>query len=177
MTEPHLRHIDPLLGTPVAEEILEIETTTKLTGELAERLVAQAAAEGKTPVDMMADIVERGLKGPSGRELQAQRAEQRDRQALEIRALRNEIADLRKRLETRADDRRVAALQRELDEMTGKLRAALQRRNERALTFAPDIEQFLKSEAHDRKMTVEVLLQVIIEAVVEDKLFAAVLDN
>jgi hypothetical protein len=158
----------------VSAGILEIETTSTLRGPLAERLVKLAAAAGKTPVDVMADIVEAGIKGATGRELQAQRAEQRDRQVLEIRALRNEIGSLRKVSEK---DRRVAALQRELDDVRSKLRIAQAVKNERALVFAPDIEQFLKSEAKARNMSVEVLLRAIIEAVVEDRLFAAVLEQ
>jgi hypothetical protein len=154
-------HIDAGLGAPVAEDVLEIETTTKLIGDLAERLISSAAAEGKTPVDMMADIVERGLR----RHAKAVNVRDGHRAAA---AAQRQIEDVRRQLQ--------AAL-RQVDDLNGKLRAAEQTRNERALTFAGDIEQFLKSEARDRKMTVELLLRAIIEAVVEDRLFAAVLDN
>ena len=171
-------HIDSRLGTPTTEEVLEIETVTKLTGPLAERLISSAASEGKTPVDMMADIVERGLRRHT--KAVATRDDRRRAASLQrvIDDLRNQIAGMHaKSLGTAGKDRRVQTLQREIDDLHAKLRKAERPPNERALTFALDIEQFLKSEARDRKMTVEMLLRAIIEAVVEDRLFTAVLDQ
>ncbi len=149
-------HIDSRRATVVPEEVIEIETVTNLTGPLAERLIKLAAIVGKEPVDALADIVERGLSPKARGGLPRRGPIQRNR----------------------SDDRRVAALQREMDELRSKLRAATQRPpDDRALRFAPDIEQFLKAEAKARNMKVEALLRAIIEAVVEDRLFAAVLDQ
>lgn len=143
------------------EEILEIETVITLKGPLAERLIKLAAVVGKTPVDIVADIVEFGL-GEQGHKFSDA--------AVQI------APPTRRRW--RADaDHRVAALQRENDDLRAKLDTATRTRNERALTFANDIEQFLKSEAKSRNMAVEALLRAIVEAVVEDRLFAAVLDQ
>lgn len=149
-------HIDSRLATVVPEEVLEIETVTKLTGRLAERLLKLAATAGKEPVDALADIVERGLSPNARAGLPRRDPIQRNR----------------------SDDRRVAALQREMDDLHSKLHAATHRPpDERALRFAPDIEQFLKAEAKARNMKVEALLRAIIEAVVDDRLFVAVLDQ
>ena len=88
----------------------------------------------------------------------------------------NILKEPRRRYQRHAhNDGRVAALQREVEELRGLLHA--RQKPPRALAFAPDIEQFLKAEAKARNMHIETLLRAIIEAVVEDRLFAAVLDK
>ena len=101
-------HIDSRLGTPITEEMLEIETVTKLTGPLAECLLSSAASEGKTPVDMMADIVERGLRRHT--KAVATRDDRRRAASLQraIDDLRNQIAGTHaKSLASAGEDRRV----------------------------------------------------------------------
>jgi hypothetical protein len=74
------------------------------------------------------------------------------------------------------NDGRVLALAAELDELRQKYDDAIRR-----LRLAPDLagatEQFLISEAKARNMTKTALVHAIIEAVVEDRLFAALLDG
>ena len=76
------------------------------------------------------------------------------------------------------NDGRVRALVAELDELRTKYDEAIAKLREAdGARFAPDIQQFLRSEAHARHMKIEALVKAIIEAVVEDKLFSAVLDG
>ena len=76
-----------------------------------------------------------------------------------------------------ANDNRVRALTAELDELRSKYDAALIRLRTDRPDFPRDVEQFLASEAKARNMTVTMLMRAIVEAVVEDNLFAALLDG
>jgi len=134
-------------------DTLEIEMTMTCRGTLAERLARLAAEQGRPPVEIMADIVERGVKGPTEREIQAQRAEQRNRQALEIRTLRHEISDLRKQH------------QRLLDAKP------------KTIAYAPKTQAALLAAAKSRGFDFDDLIYEIIKTVTDDDLFAAVLDT
>jgi hypothetical protein len=67
-----------------------------------------------------------------------------------------------------------AALAARVDELNAALavRPAAPR-----LEFARETEEFIKSEAKARNVKPDALIRLIVEAVVEDRLFAAVLDR
>ena len=128
------------------EELLEIETVTTLRGALAERLVKRATEAGKTPVGLMADIVEQSLMAkqlPGGRRRNGRREILAD---AEVKALRNEIAALR----------------------SGREWAKI--------NISANVRQTLNREAARRGADPEVLLALLVETIATDNLFAAVLD-
>ena len=136
------------------EMAVEIETTTTVRDALAAKLIEHAAQRKTTPVELMADIVLKGInelgKSPpvpapiidfaaSARVAVAE---------AEMKKLRKELADLRLRF---------------------------QEAQKRAYT--PDVETILAKESDARGMKIDQLVRMIIETVARDNLFVAVLDG
>ena len=153
-------------------DVLQLDIATTLTGPLAERLVQIAGLAHKTPVDALADMIERLLKDDT------KVAEQRQVRAARTQTLEKQVTALTD--EHQRVCREVVTLKKELADLRSRYQTTIDRLPPAgALVILPCLDAVtrLGRAADSRKLKSDQLARMVLEQVCADDLFAAVLDT
>lgn len=150
------------------DTLLQFEITTTLTGPLAERLAQLASRDSKTPVDYLADAVERALQEDPQRQVRAART----------RTIEHQNAALIE--EGERVQKQISKLQKEFADLNACYQDVVSKiPPPGAFVLIPAVDAITKlaRAAATRKLKPDQLARMILEQVAADDLFAAVLDT